>query len=78
MGQLARNRVEQGYSTLAWAETFVSSVAGMEPVDRGEAGTMHGSRSGPIPDPFFVRLRGTGVYERNSRVNELARSRKLD
>jgi hypothetical protein len=78
MGQLARNRVEQGYSIEAWADTFVSSVAGMEHVDRGESGTMHGSRPGPIPEPFFVRLRGMGVYERNSRVNELARSRKLD
>lgn len=78
MGQLARNRVNQGYSTEAWADTFVSSVAGMEHVDRGEGGTMQGSRSRPVPDPFFVRLRGMGVYERNSRVNELVRSRKLD
>jgi glycosyltransferase involved in cell wall biosynthesis len=78
MGQMARNRVELGYSTEAWAGTFVSSVAGMDLSDRGEGGTMQASRPGPIPDPFFVRLRGVGVYQRNSRANELTRSRKLD
>jgi glycosyltransferase involved in cell wall biosynthesis len=78
MGQLARSRVEREYSTEAWAETFVSSVAGMEHADRGEGGTMQGARPGSIPDPFFVRVRGTGVHERNSRANELSRSRKLD
>jgi hypothetical protein len=78
MGQIARHRVELGYSTEAWAATFVSSVTGLEQSEPREAGTMQGSRQGLIPDPFFVRLRGTGVYERNSRVNELARGRKLD
>jgi hypothetical protein len=78
MGQMARNRVELGYSTEAWAGTFVSSVAGMDLSDRDEGGTMQASRPGPIPDPFFVRQRGMGVYERNSRANELTRSRKLD
>ena len=78
MGQLARSRVEREYSTEAWGETFVTSVAGTEQVYRGGAGTMRDSRPVPIPDPYFVRLRGMGVYERNSRVNELTRSRKLD
>ena len=78
MGQLARNRVNQGYSTEAWADTFVSSVAGMEHVDPAKAARCKVPGRRPVPDPFFVRLRGMGVYERNSRVNELVRSRKLD
>jgi glycosyltransferase involved in cell wall biosynthesis len=63
MGELARRRVEAGFSVEAWAETFVASVTGIEEPAPGEGQRISGSSGRTIPDPFFVRLRRAGLLE---------------
>jgi glycosyltransferase involved in cell wall biosynthesis len=59
MGQLARRRVEAGFSVEAWEETFVTSIAGEWPTSNAEL--LEARRlavpSGAIPDPYFLRMR---------------------
>jgi glycosyltransferase involved in cell wall biosynthesis len=80
MGQLARQRVESGYSVSAWEETFVSSVACPAPAtpdDRARSRSS-GQPSGSIPDPYFLRLRRTDRSHRQSRACSLDRNEDLD
>jgi hypothetical protein len=68
MGQLARQRLETGYSVAAWAPTFVSAVEGM--VHTRSAGLPAApplaGASRAIPDPFFLRMRRARVITRSA------------
>ena len=69
MGRLARQRVESGFSVGAWAVTFVSAVDGTDRSAAGETAPAHGTGTGAVPDPFFLRMRRMGVFERSSRAS---------
>jgi hypothetical protein len=71
MGQMGRRLVESGFSVEAWSETFVASVTGIEKADLGESTTICGSGQGSIPDPFFLRLRRMGLFQRSAYAGHL-------
>jgi glycosyltransferase involved in cell wall biosynthesis len=64
LGRLGRQRVASGFSIAAWADTFVSSIAGTERIAVEEQPAAPASRGSSIPDPFFVRLRRIGASDR--------------
>ena len=72
MGRLARQRVASGFSVAAWADTFVSAVAGTDVSAAGER-ARHGQAQAmeAIPDPFFIRLRRMGVFDRSAHIGRL-------
>jgi glycosyltransferase involved in cell wall biosynthesis len=80
MGQLARQRVESGFSVEAWEETFVSSVTGVHRPILAENSRPRGSGhpSGSIPDPFFLRLRRMDNSQRSAHAGRLGRNGDLD
>ncbi len=66
MGRTARQRVEEGYSVAAWAETFVASVAAAEKPLFAELTPSRRIGQGPIPDPFYVRATNGRLCERHA------------
>ena len=71
MGRLARQRVESEYSIGAWSVTFVSTVDGTERSAARDSAEARGESSGTVPDPFFLRLRRAGVFERSFSKSQL-------
>jgi Glycosyl transferases group 1 len=78
MGRTARQRVESDYSVEAWAETFVASVAATEKPPSGESSLSRRPLQGSIPDPFYVRLRRMGVFDRAAVTGRLDGNRDHD
>lgn len=78
MGRLARQRVETHFSVSAWAETFVSAIAGTdEPaLEKPIASSPTSGRA--IPDPFFIRLRRMGAFGRSVQVGRFDRDSDQD
>jgi glycosyltransferase involved in cell wall biosynthesis len=71
MGRQARQRVATDYSVSAWGESFASAVAGTDA--RTGEWSLSPSRPGRnvVPEPFFMRLRRLGAFDRASHLERL-------
>jgi glycosyltransferase involved in cell wall biosynthesis len=78
MGRLARQRVETGFSTEAWAGSFVAAICGVDKPALGEMNRIRNPGQRSIPDPFFVRMRRMGIFERTAHVGHLERNGDSD
>jgi hypothetical protein len=78
MGQLARRRVESGFSIGAWAETFVTSVTRADQPAPPGPRQSRGNRQGSIPDPFLLRVKRFGFLDRTTLATHMERNREHD
>jgi glycosyltransferase involved in cell wall biosynthesis len=69
MGQLARSRVESGFSVAAWAEAFVTAVTATDKLGRSMEVRFPAARSIAIPEPFYARLKRLGHLPRPQPVS---------
>jgi glycosyltransferase involved in cell wall biosynthesis len=78
MGRLARQRVETGFSIEAWAESFVAAISGVQTPALEEMTRIPDRGQRSIPDPFFVRMRRMGIFERTAHIGHLERNGDSD
>lgn len=77
MGQLARRRVESGFSVTAWAEAFVTAVTDADRLERAGRGRGDLHPRG-IPEPFLSRLRRMGHRARHEAVGHFDGPHRTD